>query len=99
MNLAHNAAQHTEAGSVIDLGSAVTDGRARLWVRDRGPGVRPEDRERIFQRFARADVSRRRSEGAVLGLAIVSLIAAAHGGRWSWLIDPEAAPRSPSSSL
>jgi signal transduction histidine kinase len=47
MNLAHNAAQHTEAGSVIDLGSSVSDGRARLWVRDRGPGVRPEDRGRI----------------------------------------------------
>jgi signal transduction histidine kinase len=80
MNLAHNAAQHTEAGSVIDLGSTVTDGRARLWVRDRGPGVRPEDRERIFQRFARADDPRGRSEGAGLGLAIVSAIAAAHGG-------------------
>ena len=81
MNLAQNAAQHTATGDVIEIGSVVVDGQARLWVADRGPGVAPEDRERIFERFARAGTGRRRSEGAGLGLAIVSAIASGHGGR------------------
>jgi signal transduction histidine kinase len=81
MNLAQNAAQHTSAGDAIVLGSALTNGHVGFWVRDTGTGIAPEDRERIFQRFARAANSRRRSEGAGLGLAIVSAIAEAHGGR------------------
>lgn len=53
----------------------------RLWVTDPGPGVDPEDRERIFGRFARADSSVQGSvEGAGLGLSIVQAIAEAHGG-------------------
>jgi len=42
--------------------------------------VAAADRERIFTRFGRAAASRRRSEGAGLGLAIVATVAAAHGG-------------------
>ena len=80
MNLAQNAVQHTEPGDRIELGSALRDGQARLWVADEGPGIAPADRERIFERFARAGGSRRRSDGAGLGLAIVRAIAEAHGG-------------------
>ena len=81
MSLAHNAVQHTINGDVIRLGSDLRDGRARLWVGDSGPGVAPADRERIFDRFARAGSAGRRSDGAGLGLAIVRAIAEAHGGR------------------
>ncbi len=80
MNLANNAAQHTPPGSPIELASVIADGKVHLSVADRGPGVAPEDRERIFERFARAGKGRRRSDGAGLGLAIVSAIAKAHGG-------------------
>lgn len=76
MQLAANAVRHTREGDLVAAGSTVADGRLLLWVRDGGPGVRPEDRQRIFQRFVRAGSH----EGAGLGLAIVRSIAEAHGG-------------------
>ena len=52
-----------------------------LEVRDRGPGVAPENRRRIFERFVRLDPARSRyPEGSGLGLAIVDQIVRAHGG-------------------
>jgi signal transduction histidine kinase len=81
MNLAQNATQHTKPGDIIALGSEVRQTEVRLWVRDTGEGIAPADQHRIFQRFARAANSRRRSEGAGLGLAIVQAIAEAHGGQ------------------
>lgn len=80
INLAQNATQHTKEGDVIAIGSEIANGNARFWVRDTGEGIALADQERIFQRFARAANSYRRSEGAGLGLAIVRAIAQAHGG-------------------
>ncbi|MFD9940723.1 ATP-binding protein [Nonomuraea sp. NPDC059023] len=84
MQLAANAVRHTREGALVAAGSAVDGDRVRLWVRDGGPGVRPEDRERIFQRFVRA--GSRSHQGAGLGLSIVRSIAEAHGGR-VWVED------------
>jgi signal transduction histidine kinase len=81
MQLAQNAVQHTEPGDRIVLGSSLAGDTARLWVADNGPGVPAAERERIFERFHRADDRRRRSDGAGLGLSIVRAIAEAHGGR------------------
>ncbi len=81
MNLARNAVQHTDEGAPISLGSSTGDGRARIWVRDSGPGVPSADREGIFERFARGRAGQRRSEGAGLGLAISRAIVEAHHGR------------------
>jgi two-component system, OmpR family, sensor kinase len=78
MNLAENAVRYTHDGDAIWLGSSLIGDRARLWVRDDGPGIDEADRERIFDRYARADTS---SDGLGLGLSIVQAIAEAHGGR------------------
>jgi signal transduction histidine kinase len=80
MQLAQNAAQHTENGAPIALGSDVANGEARLWVRDSGAGIPPEQQATIFRRFARGKGGHR-SEGAGIGLAIVKAIAEAHHGR------------------
>jgi two-component system, OmpR family, sensor kinase len=82
MNLATNAVRHTREGETIWIGSSLVAGRARLWVRDDGPGIEPAEQGRIFERFARATRSPEPgSDGAGLGLAIVKAIAEAHGGK------------------
>jgi two-component system, OmpR family, sensor kinase len=81
-NLLSNVRSHTPPGTRITVGAAGADGMARIEVADDGPGVPPEMGDRVFERFFRADESRTRSSGgAGLGLAIVSAIASAHGGR------------------
>lgn len=79
-NLAQNAADHTEEGDEIVLGSELRDGWARLWVADSGPGIPVADQEGVFERFRRLDARARRPGGAGLGLAIVRQVARAHGG-------------------
>ncbi|WP_454041311.1 sensor histidine kinase [Cellulosimicrobium sp. Marseille-Q8652] len=84
LQLAANAVKFSAPGSVVAIGSAVSDDgtRLRLWVRDEGAGVPPDQVRRIFDRFAQAPApaGRERPEGAGLGLAIVSAIAEGHGG-------------------
>ena len=81
MNLVQNAVRHTQAGDTIALGSIVTEGEFKFWVRDTGEGIAPQDQAKIFERFVRATNNNRQFEGAGLGLSIVSAIVQAHGGR------------------
>ncbi|MBI5069160.1 MAG: hybrid sensor histidine kinase/response regulator [Deltaproteobacteria bacterium] len=67
------------AGRPVDLGAALRDGVARLWVRDRGIGIAPEDQARIFERFERA-VPEHHYGGFGVGLWVARLVAEAHGG-------------------
>ncbi|HEV8231291.1 MAG TPA: HAMP domain-containing sensor histidine kinase, partial [Thermoanaerobaculia bacterium] len=81
-NLVSNAAVYTERGSAVEVAAGTRNGEAIFEVRDRGPGVPPEERRHIFDRFVRLDEARlRHPEGSGLGLAIVDQIARAHGGR------------------
>jgi len=78
-NLLDNADRHAGGPRAVRVGRA--DGAVLVAVDDAGPGVAPEDRERIFERFARGPRAARRSlPGAGLGLAIVAETAARHGG-------------------
>jgi len=82
-NLVGNAVRFTPDTSSIEIGVGVdTDNRlAVISVIDHGEGVPPQIREKIFQRFWRADTSRTRvTGGSGLGLAIVSGIVEAHQG-------------------
>jgi two-component system OmpR family sensor kinase len=82
-NLIGNAVRYTPEGSPLEIGvSADTDRHvAVLSVIDHGEGVPPQIREKIFQRFWRADTSRtRETGGSGLGLAIVASIVVAHHG-------------------
>lgn len=82
-NLIGNAMRFTPEGSPLELGVRVDPQHqiAMIDVIDHGPGIPPQIREKIFQRFWRADTSRtRETGGSGLGLAIVSGIVAAHKG-------------------
>ena len=82
-NLMGNAMRFTAYDDPIEIGIGVDDdrGMAHIDVIDHGEGIPPQLREKIFQRFWRADTSRARDTGGSgLGLAIVSGIVAAHGG-------------------
>lgn len=82
-NLIGNAKRFTPAGSPIELVVHVNPSLnvAMLDIVDHGEGIPPQIRDKIFQRFWRADTSRARSTGGSgLGLAIVSGIVAAHKG-------------------
>jgi two-component system OmpR family sensor kinase len=84
-NLMTNAITHTQDGSPVTVTVSTFDGddpRATVEVADAGPGLSPEQIDRVFERFYRADTSRSRDAGGTgLGLSIVAGIVAAHGGR------------------
>ena len=78
-NLVANALTHTPAGTPIEVSARVAGGRARVTVRDHGPGLGDDALQHAFDRFWRADPSRVGPK-AGLGLSIVAAIAASHHG-------------------
>ncbi|MBX7432038.1 HAMP domain-containing histidine kinase [Mycobacterium sp. Y57] len=81
-NLVANALQHTPETAGVTVRVGTDDADAVLEVCDEGPGMRPEDAQRVFERFYRADSSRTRASGGTgLGLSIVDSLVYAHGGR------------------
>jgi two-component system OmpR family sensor kinase len=78
-NLVDNALRHSPAGEAVRVEARGRDGGASILVADRGPGVRDEDRERVFERFFRGGPASGRGVGGI-GLSVVRWIAEAHGG-------------------
>jgi len=79
-NLAANALRHTPDHGRITLSASRTGDRVTLAVRDTGPGIPPEHLPLIFDRFYKADASRRAAAGSGLGLSIARAIVERHGG-------------------
>jgi heavy metal sensor kinase len=82
LNLIHNAIKYSPIGGTIALSAGIdSQGQVFATVEDSGPGIPPEHREKVFDRFYRIDQARARdSGGAGLGLAIVRWAVRAHGG-------------------
>ncbi|HET7874514.1 MAG TPA: HAMP domain-containing sensor histidine kinase, partial [Methylomirabilota bacterium] len=81
LNLVGNAIKFTEAGEV-GLEARVSGGAFLVSVSDTGPGIAPQDQERIFEEFQQVDASNTRKKGGTgLGLGITKRIIELHGGR------------------
>ena len=80
-NLLDNAATHTPEGGSVTVSVQASDNIVEVQVADTGPGIAPDDLQRVFDRFYRADPSRSRSTGGTgLGLTIARRLVEAHGG-------------------
>ena len=83
LNLLDNAIRHTPPGSTVEMRLRAEGPSAVLEVSDDGPGVPPELREQVFDRFVRGDgaADRAVADGSGLGLSIVKAVAISHGGK------------------
>ena len=80
-NLLTNARVHTPEGTKVSVRLSRNANSAVFAIEDNGPGIPADAQDVLFERFARADVSRSRASGSTgLGLAIVKAIVEGHGG-------------------
>lgn len=86
-NLVDNALKHSPEGEAVHVEARREGETAVLRVADRGPGVRPEDRDRVFERFFRGGPASGSGVGGI-GLSVVRWVAEAHGGA-ARLLDSE----------
>lgn len=88
-NLIDNAVRYSPENTKVGIGLRHRDGLVSVSVTDQGLGLAPEDQERVFERFYRADAARSRQTGGTgLGLSIVKHVVENHGGEvtvWSQL--------------
>ena len=91
VNLLANARVHTPAGSHVTTTLAREGDTLIVRIHDDGPGIAPDVRDRLFERFARGDSSRERRTGSTgLGMSIALAIVQSHGGRID--VDSSTAP-------
>ncbi len=81
-NLINNALRHGGGTAPVEVQTRREEGRIILEVMDRGPGIPPEEAERLKQPFTRLETARTGAASAGLGLAIVDRVARGHGGRF-----------------
>ena len=79
-NLVENADKYSPPGRPVDVTAALEDHELRIEIADRGPGLKPGEEERVFEKFYRGLATTDRP-GTGLGLAICRGIVEAHGGR------------------
>ena len=94
VNLVENAVKYGPEGGHVELVARGYGAMVRIEVRDEGPGIAPDQRRRVFERFYRVDPGRSRNMGGTgLGLAIVKNLTEAMGG------DVGVEPREPQGSV
>jgi signal transduction histidine kinase len=71
----------TPAGGAVDVATARVNGEVKVSVTDTGPGIAPEDHERLFDEFQQTDAGIEQREGTGLGLALSKRLVELHGGR------------------
>ena len=82
LNLLHNAVKFTPVDTLVDLTvTSLSADEIQISVRDVGPGIAPDDVDKIFQPFYRAPAAQKKTKGAGLGLAITKLLVELHHGR------------------
>lgn len=83
-NIVENAIRHSPQGGTVQLRASQRQTGIELTVDDEGPGIAPEDRDRVFERFYRADDTGSSTDGSSgLGLAIARWIVELHNGKIS----------------
>jgi signal transduction histidine kinase/DNA-binding response OmpR family regulator len=80
MNLIGNAIKFTPEGGTIELAARQLGEVVRVEVRDSGPGISPDEQQRIFEAFYRSNQTEKSVEGTGLGLAITKRLVELHGG-------------------
>jgi two-component system, OmpR family, sensor histidine kinase BaeS len=80
-NLASNAIKYTPSGGSITVSAGQADSQVWFRIKDSGPGIAPDEQEKIFEPFYRGDTGRRIKQGMGLGLSIARDLVAAHRGR------------------
>jgi signal transduction histidine kinase len=80
-NLLSNAVKFTPASGAVGVSALQMNGEVRVAVTDTGPGIAPEDQERIFEEFQQTDAGIAQGEGTGLGLALSKRLIELHGGR------------------
>src|SRR6266508_2739084 len=80
-NLTSNAIKYTPAGGTVSITADTQEDEIFISVRDTGPGIAPEEQEKIFTPFYRGTQSDRIKQGMGLGLTITRDLVVAHGGR------------------
>jgi two-component system, OmpR family, phosphate regulon sensor histidine kinase PhoR len=94
VNLVENAVKYGPEGGTVELVAVEQGAAVRIEIRDEGPGIAPDHRRRVFERFYRVDPGRSRHMGGTgLGLAIVKNLTEAMGG------DVGVDPREPTGSV
>ena len=85
-NLLENALCYSPENTPVRVGAVETASQIRMWVEDEGPGIPPEERERVFEKFYRGKTAAAVPSGTGLGLAVTREIVRFHGGKL-WVED------------